>query len=241
MSQFAILVVGPESYRELEDTLAPYDEHLTFPPYIKFNRADKKAEKKRLKKYYRAELRKTPNDIGLQNKLIALQQMSDEQYFDHCTRFYDDSALNTVGEPISTYNPNSKFDSWEHTILLASRKCGGSVSTTRKNDMNWDLMSIHAHDQAAVDWIRLQTYSDKQKRLVFDWWPGETRRQYINRKRVFHTHAYVYRGKWYERGKIGWWGSVTEEIPAEKWMEQYAEMLTSLKDDTVLTTVMCRI
>lgn len=242
MSLFTVLVVGPTKLQELEETLASFDEHLVFPPYIKFTREDKKREKKRLQKYWRKQVALHPHDVEVYNKLTALLECDDEQWFEHCTRLYESTALNTAGEPISTYNPNSKFSSWECVDLFGRlKKPGDRACILEKRHVAWSRMASLANMRAKHDWTTMQTYSESQKRLVFDKWKGDTRETYIARKTQFSTHAYILRGRWYERGQIGWWAEVENEIPAAEWMKQYADMLKSLKNNTVLTTIECRI
>ena len=66
--RFSVLVVGPDCANALQDVLMPYFEHTDFPPYIKFNREDKKAERKRLQRYWGKRLRENPHDVGIFNK-----------------------------------------------------------------------------------------------------------------------------------------------------------------------------
>lgn len=241
MSQFQVLVVGPESYRETEDVLAPYDEHLQFPPYIKFNREDKSAEKKRLIKLYRARLKEDPGNVVSQRTFTMLLESSDEEYFDNSTRYYNEADLNTVGEPISTYNPNTKFNSWEYAHKLVRKSKQGTSISARKHDIDWNTMEWTASEMANQCWDMMQRLNDKQKSFTYGWFQGETRQQYINRQSKFTTHAYVLDGKWVERGLIGWWTDIEASISSEKWMEQFAEMLTSIKNDVVLSVVDCRV
>lgn len=55
------------------------------------------------------------------------------------------------------------------------------------------------------------------------------------------TFAVLKDGKWYERGKMGWWASVSSDIGEKEWNQKYQELLDSLSDDTLLTVVDCHI
>lgn len=242
MSLFTVLVVGPRSTEELNEVLAPYDEKIKFPLYIKFTRKDKAEEKKRLIKDYRQQLKLTPHDIDLHNKLIALD-IADEDYFIQQTMYYNEYELNTQGEPTSTYNPNSKWSSWEYTKKLYNIRMQIYMLGMPKKYVDWNTMLRLNADQAMVDWIRIQNshFSDCGKSMVYDYWAGETKEQYMERKTLFMTSAYVLRGKWFERGKMGWWSQPEDCMDREKWINQYTKMLQQVKPDTQLTTIECHI
>lgn len=53
--------------------------------------------------------------------------------------------------------------------------------------------------------------------------------------------AIVMNGKWYERGEMGWWGNVSNEISEEEWNKQVSELIDSLPDDTILSLFDCHI
>lgn len=55
------------------------------------------------------------------------------------------------------------------------------------------------------------------------------------------THAVVKDGQWHERGKMGWWACVSDEVSDEEWSEKFRQLLDELPDDTLLTVVDCHI
>jgi hypothetical protein len=55
----------------------------------------------------------------------------------------------------------------------------------------------------------------------------------------FSTFAVLMDGKWYERGKMGWWAFVSDE--KDNWGEEYMKLLESVPADTLLTVVDCHI
>lgn len=243
MSNFTVLVIGPKGPKELDEVLAPYDEKVKFPPYIKFTCKDKAAEKKRLLKYYRHQLTLAIHDINLQNKFIALD-ISDEDYFFQHTMYYNDHELNTQGEPISTYNPNTRWSSWKYIKKLYFKNVPLYMIGMQKKHVDWNEMSRFSTDQAMVDWIRMQSnpsMSNYVKGMMYDYWMGETKSQYMGRKELFMTSAYILRGKWFERDKIGWWSQTIDCMDREKWINQYIKMLQQIKPDTQLTTIECHI
>ena len=48
-------------------------------------------------------------------------------------------------------------------------------------------------------------------------------------------------GEWYEKGSMGWWGTVSNEEDQETWNAKVTEMINALPADTLLTLVDCHI
>jgi hypothetical protein len=243
MSQFKVLVVGPDNYRALCNVLEPYSEFIKFPPYIKFTREDKAAERKKLLKYWTKQLKLRPMDLGIENKIVALG-FDDDDYFLKQTQYYDKSALNDYGEPISTYNPNTKWSGWDYTNDLPQRH-GQVVQACRKRDVDWNYVRQIGERNAWINWPKIvnSKSTDFTKNMLYDFWQGETKEQYIKRQQLFLTHAFILHGKWHERGKIGWWSDLDSSDTSDRqvWLDKYAKMLRQVKPNTVLTTVECRI
>ena len=53
--------------------------------------------------------------------------------------------------------------------------------------------------------------------------------------------AVVKDGKWYERGKMGWFAVVSDEKDKDAWNEEVKQLLASLPPDTLLTMYDCHI
>jgi hypothetical protein len=58
---------------------------------------------------------------------------------------------------------------------------------------------------------------------------------------AFCTFAVVKDGKWFERGKMGWWACVSGEKDPETWVSQFNNLLESLPFGTQITVVDCHI
>lgn len=61
------------------------------------------------------------------------------------------------------------------------------------------------------------------------------------RQRAGISFAVLMDGKWYERGKMGWWAMVSDAMAEEEWDKQVSELLDSLPDDTLLSIYDCHI
>lgn len=55
------------------------------------------------------------------------------------------------------------------------------------------------------------------------------------------TFAYLHKGQWAEKGKMGWWSIVTNEQDQRTWDQHFNDMLDTLPDNTLLTIVDCHI
>ena len=104
-------------------------------------------------------------------------------------------------------------------------------------------MSEINYQQAQVNWVSLFAPGFPEPTAIEktsnNYWDGETKEQYLDKSKFFLTHAYILHGKWYERGRIGWWWDSKEIMDRDKWLAQYEKMLTQTKPDTVLTMIEC--
>ena len=55
------------------------------------------------------------------------------------------------------------------------------------------------------------------------------------------TFAIVKNGQWYERGKMGWWACVSDEMDRDEWAERFNALIDGLPEDTLVTVVDCHI
>lgn len=63
----------------------------------------------------------------------------------------------------------------------------------------------------------------------------------LERKCALVPFAVVKDGKWYERGKVGWFACVSGEMDKEEWIDQAAQLFDGLPPDTVVAVVDCHI
>ena len=66
---------------------------------------------------------------------------------------------------------------------------------------------------------------------------------YIQRRRdqACSFFAFVRDGEWTERGKMGWFGTASDEISKPQWNSMFNAMLDALPDDMLVTLVDCHI
>lgn len=103
-------------------------------------------------------------------------------------------------------------------------------------------------EQARKDYNSQPTIS-KWKELKQDYFYcpveeiGFDRNDYINKciNDTLVPFAVVKDGKWHERGEMGWWACVSNEMDEKKWCEEIQRLYDDLPDDTLLTLVDCHI
>lgn len=68
-----------------------------------------------------------------------------------------------------------------------------------------------------------------------------TEEEYLSKAEssVLQTFALLKNGKWYERGKMGWWGIVTDEN--NNWDKEFIKLFNELPSDTLLSVYDCHI
>jgi len=73
--------------------------------------------------------------------------------------------------------------------------------------------------------------------------PGMTKEEYVEQhaRYCLTPFAVVKDGKWFERGKMGWWGIVFDERNKDEWSEEFRKLFDDLPPDTLLTLVDCHI
>lgn len=55
------------------------------------------------------------------------------------------------------------------------------------------------------------------------------------------TYAVIKDGKWYEKGKMGWFGMGSNEMSEDEWNAEFWKIIQSTPDDALLTLVDCHI
>ena len=133
---------------------------------------------------------------------------------------------NGVWAIYSTYNPDSKWDwytvggRWNNTIKT---KTGELVNQCLLGDI--DLTPFNPEDyEDDVDWMGKPCKSLKEG---LDW-------HYTKDDVPF---CIIIDGKWYEKGKMGWWACVSNEKDQNDWNEEVAKLMETLPADSFVYNV----
>ena len=222
MSHFCVYVFSNEDGRSVEDILAPFDENITFPPYVKLTK-QQAIEKVRKEiddyryhgcyaKYikdpdaYREEHKDRKDHLNYVEKEFPQRFFwTDEQCYEEEAKWYDKEMIDKNGNLLSTYNPNAKWDWWSEGgrwSKMLITKTGEHVDTAYANEIDWEKTG---HPFAFVT-------------------PD------VNQKDA-----------WHERGEMGWWAIVTDEKEEDVWKKEFFDYVKDLPDDMVVTLIDCHI
>ena len=71
--------------------------------------------------------------------------------------------------------------------------------------------------------------------------PSDKLEDYINAVPALSTFAVLTNGQWYERGTMGWWACVSDEVSQEDWEMQFNTLLTDMDPNDTIAVVDCHI
>lgn len=223
MSHFTVMVIGENP----EKQLAPFDESLDVPRYVKYTKQELIDNwKKRTEDYkngtyakfllnpekYKRECSNNAHVKYLEEEFPKQLTWTDEEIYNYAIQDYED--VGEEGEVYSTNNPNSKWD-W---YVLGGR------------------------------WSGLIKLKDGAKGVsgesgVFDNETGidQARKGDIANISEIGTFAVLKGGKWYEKGRMGWWGIVIDGKEEEQWKEEQKKLIDGLPDDCLISIYDCHI
>lgn len=123
--------------------------------------------------------------------------------------------------------------------VLAGRPVITWTEAVSKNNGRYDLAREEYNNQ--------QPLKDLRSKKLCEWdGPDEylmPRAKYLRlaREGAMAPFALVKDGQWYERGKMGWWATVSDEKDKEQWYAEFAKLIDGLPPETWLSIVDCHI
>lgn len=132
----------------------------------------------------------------------------------------------------------------------------GFVDSTKKSDIDFNGMQEKGNKESAeaYDNFLIKYEADKECKKFHPYFEfgikgetvngifiPETKEQYVQRHSNFVTLAVLKDGQWYERGEMGWWGTISNEKPDEEWDKEFNNLLNDLPADTLLSVYDCHI
>jgi len=105
------------------------------------------------------------------------------------------------------------------------------------------------HDQEPIKIIQEAKKNENTWPEVLDKWFFDiedfacTEEEFVQQHRdsALAPFAFVKDGKWFERGKMGWWAFVSDEKDKGQWDREFNILMDSLAPNTLLTLVDCHI
>ena len=251
MSHFLTLVIGEEP----EEQLAKYDEDLKLPLHLYKTKeqliSEKRKDIERYKKEYydvfladpekyRAKYRKEHVDY-VEHEFPKMLSWTDEQIYEDAVRGFRMDAededgneeakvvLRKDGSVWHVYNENAKWD-W---YVIGGRYAGRLrlKDKTQKAYLYYPDYP-HLYDREELEYL---------KKLKAEGYCDQARVKDISNLSEISCFAVVNDGKWYELGKMGWWGVVTERKEPDEWEAELKKLLENLPPDTLLTMFDCHI
>lgn len=98
--------------------------------------------------------------------------------------------------------------------------------------------------QDYYNWLAEQGYAELSLLSRKNWGlpepeKGQTIQEWIDAAPALSSFAVVKDGNWYQRGRMGWWGCVSEEDDC--WDSKFTELIEGLRDDQWLAVLDCHI
>jgi hypothetical protein len=189
MTHFTVGIIVPPGVLNVESfiagQMAPYFEHSEAEPYVCYSVEQAKAEIERDIKRLERIIERQDADYNFdkcRDLLAELRRTTPEQKYAEYLRFHE--HFNDQGQPISTYNPDSKWD-W---YRIGGRWDGWITGNEQSSDDGFNFDG--RHETVANN---IATIKQALKRNVI-------------------PHAIITPdGEWHERGQMGWWAMLLTE------------------------------
>lgn len=124
-----------------------------------------------------------------------------------------------------------------------------NVDSCLIGDIDFEGMHEDARVKAEKTWVNAEEkdkkygLNEQMRKFLYGINVDDTRESYVERcaSRPFTTFAVLKGGQWYERGEMGWWGVVSNEMSVDEWNEQFSKLVKELPADTRVWCVDCHI
>jgi hypothetical protein len=226
MSHFTVMVIGAKP----EKQLAPFDENLETPRYVKYTKEQLIEKGKKDTENYKngtyarflADTEKYKSDCQnqrhidyLENEFPKKLNRTDEEIYQDEISAYVPKEIGSDGEVYSDYNPKSKWD-W---YVLGGR-WSGLIKLKEGANGKSGQGSLVMQNEAGIDQAKKGDIANFDELITF---------------------AVLKDGEWFERGEMGWWGIVHDQKDEELWENELKKMVQGLPDDTLISIFDCHI
>lgn len=241
MSHFLTLVIGDKP----EKQLAKYDENLELPMHLYMTKEQLISEKRKeieeyKKNYYDVFLQDKDSYLAncgtvhadyIENEFPKHLNWTDEQMYEEAVKYYrmdidagsENIEIHEDGSIWRTYNEDAKWDWYQMGGRYAGRLKLKDIS---KNAPLFYPKFFEYYSRKELNYL---------KQLKAEGYCDQARVKDVSNLSEIGCFAVVKDGKWYERGKMGWFGVVSDQKDEDAWSEDVKQLLTSLPPDTLLT------
>lgn len=264
MSHFSVAVFT-DGKKSVEELLAPYDENIEVTPYVELTRQQMIEKALERKKDYEQRDRSGKEITDWMKEYINAN--TDEELY-QC-EFDSDCSYDENGNQLSTYNPDSKWDYWivggrcngKLKAINGEHGEGGLLTPNPRKNGKYDIAKVEDIDfspnqdayDTAIRWWEVVVEGaplkeNEDKKDFYSFYKTEyllekykNKENYAACQSVFSTFAVVLPdGKWYEKGKMGWFACVSDED--NEWDLKYKErFIDTANPEWTLTIVDCHI
>ena len=214
MSHFITYVFQKE--RNYEELLAPYREDMYVVPYIEYTREQAiKAVRDEIEDY-----KNTTYAEYLKNPAKYAERCSNQRHLD-----YLKSEFPTMLEWTDDECYEYKREDFDDDMVDAE----GNLWSIYNPNAKWDWYSKGGR------WNKCIITKDGEE-------VNEADASEIDLDKTDVPFAFVDPiGRWFERGKMGWWGVVIDPKDPDAWEKCYREFIKTLGDDVTVTAIDCHI
>lgn len=114
-------------------------------------------------------------------------------------------------------------------------------------NIDWNAMDKKEQDERAELWDKWHNPKEGEQKPFI--WSKESvekldnlsKEDYVNQPVYHSTFAVLHKGKWYERGEMGWFGMSSNDKPTEQWDKEFKKLIDSLDPEAEVSIVDCHI
>jgi len=136
----------------------------------------------------------------------------------------------------------STFDDFISNYHGIESEPDGKYGYWRNPNSKWDWFTLGGRYSGKIQ-LKVGTTGETGKSGAFDNEVGidSAKKGDIANLNEIQTFAVLKDGQWYERGEMGWWACVSNEMTDEQWDAEYNKLISDLPDDTLLSIYDCHI
>lgn len=218
MSHFCVYVFQDKNSKSIEVMLAPYDENIELDkPVVKYTRQSAIEYVRKDHAHYKETIYKEylTDPIAYEEKYgkneVHINYLKNE--FPKMLTWTDDECYEYIKED---------FDD----DMIAEN---GDLLTTYNPKSKWDWWARGGR------WLDTLVLTDGSH-------VSETDISELDKEKTLCPFAFIdTNGEWHERGEMGWFACVKNELAADIWEKEYKQYLNSLSDDVTITIIDCHI
>ena len=216
MSHFAVYVFTKEDEKNVDELLAPYDEQIAYAPYVLYTKEQAIAK-------VREDIEEYKN--GLYAEYLAdpaayKEKCGNANHIDYLENEFP-KKLNWTDDECYEYQKE-----WFEDDMIDE---DGNLLSTYNPNSKWDWYSIGGRWDGNLITKSGENVNTAHVNKI-DWDKSGIPFAYITPN-----------GVWHEKGEMGWWAVVTNEKEKDVWIEEFNNILDTLKDDCMVTVVDCHI